>query len=270
MLRVELTGPDGVIERLQLARAELTFGRVPGNDVILPRATISKRHARVVVKDGKVILVDLKSMNGTWVNGRRLSAPYVLAWTDRVAIADFGLRVAVEPGSQPPMSVADLVEQRLLAATRAREPGSCDVYADWLEERGEEARAEYLRLQDSIGGLPPGTREHPTRARARVLAGQLDVRWRIAIARVAIEGCARDGCPRDWGALEPAHVPELRTCSACGHEVHFCRDGFAVRTHLQVDRRAVLDPAASRWPAVDPGDPDESLATVEVPVPTGS
>jgi pSer/pThr/pTyr-binding forkhead associated (FHA) protein len=75
------------------AQTELTIGRVKDNDVVLPRGNVSKRHARVVLRDGKAILVDLKSTNGTYVNGQRINAPQVLKASDNVVIGDFTLRV---------------------------------------------------------------------------------------------------------------------------------------------------------------------------------
>lgn len=79
------------------ALTELTIGRVHGNDVVLPKGNVSKRHARVVLRDGKAILVDLKSTNGTFVNGQRINAPQVLKASDQVSIGDYTLRVG-EPG----------------------------------------------------------------------------------------------------------------------------------------------------------------------------
>ena len=43
--------------------------------MILPKGNISKRHSRIVLKDGKFIIVDLKSTNGTYVNGKKITAP---------------------------------------------------------------------------------------------------------------------------------------------------------------------------------------------------
>jgi pilus assembly protein CpaF len=54
---------------------EVTIGRVKGNDVLLPHGTISMRHSRVVLRDEKLIVVDLKSANGTFVDGQRIDAP---------------------------------------------------------------------------------------------------------------------------------------------------------------------------------------------------
>jgi pilus assembly protein CpaF len=68
---------------------EITIGRVQGNDIVLPKGNISKRHSRIVLRDGKFIIVDLKSTNGTYVNGKRISSPQVLKDADKVYIGDF-------------------------------------------------------------------------------------------------------------------------------------------------------------------------------------
>ena len=68
--------PDGeevVVTRLGgLTR----IGRRPGADVVLDDATVSRRHALVVERDGESIIADDRSRNGLFVNGRRvLQAP---------------------------------------------------------------------------------------------------------------------------------------------------------------------------------------------------
>ena len=62
---------------------------VQGNDIILPKQNVSKRHSRIVIKDGKFIIVDLKSTNGTYVNGRKIASPMVIKETDKIYIGDF-------------------------------------------------------------------------------------------------------------------------------------------------------------------------------------
>lgn len=99
---VVVRGPDGVeLARVPLA-TELTVGRVPGNDIVIPKGNISKRHARIVYRDGKAIVVDLKTTNGTYVNGGRVSSPRVLGPGDRVLVGDHSLEVRMDgPGKWP-------------------------------------------------------------------------------------------------------------------------------------------------------------------------
>src|SRR5512134_207227 len=103
MFTVIVTEKGGDQKRLEFDKPEITIGRVQGNDIILPKGNVSKRHSRIVLKDGKFIIVDLKSTNGTYVNGRKITSPLVLKETDKVYIGDFIITVEeqVHETSQP-------------------------------------------------------------------------------------------------------------------------------------------------------------------------
>lgn len=51
---------------------ELTIGRGQDCDLVLTSQHASRKHARIVLEDGKVRVEDLKSSNGTFVNGERI------------------------------------------------------------------------------------------------------------------------------------------------------------------------------------------------------
>lgn len=51
----------------------LTIGRTPGNSVIVNSLNISSQHAKLIVEDNCVWILDLNSTNGTFVNGKRIS-----------------------------------------------------------------------------------------------------------------------------------------------------------------------------------------------------
>jgi FHA domain len=51
------------------AQTELLIGRSSSCDVVLQGAYVSRRHARLFYRDGKWVLHDLTSTNGTLVNG---------------------------------------------------------------------------------------------------------------------------------------------------------------------------------------------------------
>ena len=157
MLTIVVTGSDRQQQRLTFVEREITFGRVEGNHIVLADRNISRRHARLVIRDGKYILVDLKSTNGTYVNGRRLTSPIVIAARDQVRIGNF--TIALEEGvdlevtkERPlaPFIPRDRREADLLNAIAANDEASREVYADWLEERGEHREAEFLRVQQEL------------------------------------------------------------------------------------------------------------------------
>src|SRR5216117_3112266 len=89
MFSILVNEKGGESKRLEFDKPEVTIGRVQGNDIVLPKGNVSKRHARIVLKDGKFIIVDLKSTNGTYVNGRKITSPLVVKDSDKIYIGDF-------------------------------------------------------------------------------------------------------------------------------------------------------------------------------------
>src|SRR5664280_2242437 len=73
--------------------AELSVGRVQGNDLLLPKGNVSKQHAKLFFRDGRYIVTDLNSTNGTYVNRRRIQQATVITEGDRIYIGDFVLRI---------------------------------------------------------------------------------------------------------------------------------------------------------------------------------
>jgi pSer/pThr/pTyr-binding forkhead associated (FHA) protein len=48
------------------------LGRSSACELVLADDTVSRRHAELRAEDGRWIVRDLDSSNGTWVNGRRV------------------------------------------------------------------------------------------------------------------------------------------------------------------------------------------------------
>jgi pSer/pThr/pTyr-binding forkhead associated (FHA) protein len=64
---------DGKRTEFHLAgKASLTFGRSPEADISLPNTKVSRLHAEIKSWDGDYVVKDLKSRNGTFVNGTRV------------------------------------------------------------------------------------------------------------------------------------------------------------------------------------------------------
>ena len=93
MFAIIIQEKGGEARRVVFNKPEVTVGRVQGNDIVLPKGNVSKKHARIVLKDGKYIIVDLKSTNGTYVNGRKITSPLVVKEVDKIYIGDFIISV---------------------------------------------------------------------------------------------------------------------------------------------------------------------------------
>ena len=63
---------------LELSSRELIVGRTTEADLTIPSRSVSKRHARLVVEHDHVIVEDLESTNGTYVNGKAIKRATVV------------------------------------------------------------------------------------------------------------------------------------------------------------------------------------------------
>lgn len=71
-------------ERHLLLDGENVIGRDPQTNVCLDYATVSRRHARISISDGRAVIEDLGSKNGTSVHGNRIAEPVELGDGDRI------------------------------------------------------------------------------------------------------------------------------------------------------------------------------------------
>jgi FHA domain/von Willebrand factor type A domain len=79
---------EPVPSEYSLLKDEVTVGRGETNDIVIPHASVSRAHARLVKRNGSFELMDLNSTNGTFVDDRRLSGSENLANGSRVRFGD--------------------------------------------------------------------------------------------------------------------------------------------------------------------------------------
>jgi len=96
---ITLTEKGGDSQQLTFNKPEVTVGRLAGNDIVLAKGNVSKYHSRFVLKDGKYIVVDMQSTNGTYVNGKKIAAPQVIKPSDKVYVGDYIINVEA-PGEE--------------------------------------------------------------------------------------------------------------------------------------------------------------------------
>jgi DNA-binding winged helix-turn-helix (wHTH) protein len=75
--------------RLPLHAGEVVLGREGEGVVPVPAASVSRRHAALVLEQGHAHLRDLGSKNGTFVDGERLAAPVTLKDGNRIRLGTF-------------------------------------------------------------------------------------------------------------------------------------------------------------------------------------
>jgi pSer/pThr/pTyr-binding forkhead associated (FHA) protein len=87
--------------RVDLPVGEMTLGRLAPSNVILESPVVSGLHARVQRTADQVVIQDLGSVNGTFVNGQRIAAATLLKDGDVLSIAgirNFNVHVTGEGG----------------------------------------------------------------------------------------------------------------------------------------------------------------------------
>ena len=99
MFAIIISEKGGAERRESYDRNEINVGRVQGNDLMLPKGNVSKRHARLMFREGRFLVADLKSTNGTYVNGRKISQATLVREGDKIYVGDFVLRFEAVAGA---------------------------------------------------------------------------------------------------------------------------------------------------------------------------
>jgi pSer/pThr/pTyr-binding forkhead associated (FHA) protein len=109
--------------REQFVSSEISVGRVHGNDIVLPKGNVSKRHARVLYRDGRFIVTDLNSTNGTYVNRRRITQATIVREGDKIYVGDFVLKIEPAAASREvPEASAEPESARTTSRTDSSPP----------------------------------------------------------------------------------------------------------------------------------------------------
>jgi pSer/pThr/pTyr-binding forkhead associated (FHA) protein len=71
-MKLHYSKQDGVAKDFDIGERSITIGRSPDADIILLDDKVSRVHCGIRLWDGEFYIKDLKSKNGTFVNGQRV------------------------------------------------------------------------------------------------------------------------------------------------------------------------------------------------------
>ena len=121
----------------------ITIGRREGNDIVIENLAVSGMHAKIDAIDKGYLLTDLKSKNGTFVNGQ-LIATHWLGHGDTVSIGKHTLVFSYAEGEERPDTSAGGMDKTMVMDT--------DKYRDMLSNSSGNV-AGSIRKKESMGVL---------------------------------------------------------------------------------------------------------------------
>ncbi len=128
-----------VTARIRLVRDRYILGRSELSDIVIDNRFVSKHHALLVRSDNGLLLADMKSRNGTFVNSRRIESR-VLRNNDIVALGDYRIKVICPPGlgisGAPQRALADTAKMKRIGEAT---DGAAKPAAVPLDEERREA-----------------------------------------------------------------------------------------------------------------------------------
>lgn len=174
----------------EFAREKTTVGRADDNLLVIRDASISSHHCEILVNGGEVIVRDLNSRNGTFVNGERLrDQQRQVRDGARVRFGTVEATVEIEPqDEQDDATAITAVISYKQAMNQGARPAASTDPALRLDPGGDGEGPQKTILMPQ--GMPPESRSAPTSAPAPVApaaapAGRGRVLWWLAAVIVA-------------------------------------------------------------------------------------
>jgi pSer/pThr/pTyr-binding forkhead associated (FHA) protein len=146
---------DKVIERIVTEKRRISVGRTHDNDIVLENRGVSRKHAMIEFNDDGALVIDNESLNGTFVNSRRVAEEH-LNDNDTITIGKYSL--VYHPEMQHAMSganfdgtmVLNTKQQRQLIENDRREREIVSRYGGSVLTGEENAEFQEYRLDRDV------------------------------------------------------------------------------------------------------------------------
>jgi pSer/pThr/pTyr-binding forkhead associated (FHA) protein len=124
MPKLILKFEESTLKEVPIGTHPVTIGRGPDNDIHIDNLAVSTHHAKVYLDAGRVIIEDLNSLNGTFMNNQRITKSF-LKMGDKVLIGKHHLVLDDTLGEEPaapaaPKVAAPKISETVVLDTKSR------------------------------------------------------------------------------------------------------------------------------------------------------
>ncbi len=232
MPKLSLMFGDKIVKEVPVGNRPVTIGRSPDNDLPVDNLAVSNHHAKVYFEAGRMVVEDLDSLNGTFVNDLRVERA-TLHDGDNIHIGKHKIKVDTSGDAPVPWDTG-----RKTAAPRIDETMVLDT----------KERRQMLQQAAAMGESMQfaSTRVHPPAGLVQATDGRADQSTR----RRLLSRSRRQGAERERPAhSRPRAAERRRSHRSLGRpaELHFPRVAFrsamaAPKSRPAVGRRLHHDP----------------------------
>ncbi len=152
MARIEFTDPSGQVQKRALPESPtgVIMGRSSSCHIVLPSNAIGRNHGKILFHGGRYHYEDLGSVNGSFVNDKKIAGRVPLADGDQIRLGDIIIRFSME-GAPAPKAVAPKPVGR---------PGATDEVASGTRATSAVVVPEPIR--STTGQTPVASRQAAT------------------------------------------------------------------------------------------------------------
>src|SRR5215470_606265 len=124
MAKLSLMFDDKLVKEVPVGSKPVSIGRSPDNDLPVDNLAVSNYHARVYFEAGRLVVEDLDSLNGTFVNDLRVERA-TLHDGDRIHIGKHHIKVDATGDAPVPVdtgrkTTAPRIDETMVLDTKAR------------------------------------------------------------------------------------------------------------------------------------------------------
>ena len=150
-VHLKVVGGKNDGREIRIKVPEFVIGR--GDDAHLKPTSdlVSRRHCSVKLEEGEVVIRDLKSRNGTFVNGVQLESPHKAKSGDKLRVGRLQFEVVIDPmesGNKKP-KVAGVVDAAARSVGKSANGSLEDSITDWLNEEVEDTPSGLLQTRNN-------------------------------------------------------------------------------------------------------------------------